>query len=80
MNLQEPIFNQDNYKLVLSAHVEEYNSVATNILKSLPILQYEVLSYILGFMLYRVVSEEKFNRMSIYNVSVVMAPCLFRPK
>jgi hypothetical protein len=46
----------------------------------MPPLNYRILQFLLEFLKYKVAAMETHNKMNYYNLSVMFAPCLFRPK
>lgn len=47
-------------------------------MQQLPLKNYVTLVYIFNFFIDEVIPLSEFNKMSYYNVAVVLAPCLMR--
>lgn len=81
MSLSEPLFPFELYDVILSHDIgQEQHWFFSCLLKKLPEPNYNTLLFLLRFFVEDVVPQQAFNKMTIYNVGVVLAPCLLRTR
>lgn len=81
VNLSEPLFSYELYEIILGHDINrEQHWFFKCILKKMPEVNYNTLLFLLKFFDEKVIPLQEYNKMTVNNVAIVMAPCLMRAK
>lgn len=79
-NLRLPLFNYDIYNRVIAFSGGDEIEFVRKILQDMDYINHKVFILLMMFMIEFVISQQQYNKMTAYNMSVVFGPCFFRPK
>jgi hypothetical protein len=77
-SLAEPLFPFDTYRKLAMINCEDPGCVSTvrEIVKTLPLLNFTTLMFLLKFFVEEIIPRHEQNKMTSYNSAVVLLPCL----
>lgn len=79
-NSKLPLFSYEAYDAIVKEKQPDKLEFLEVLVSRMSPLNHRIFQFLVEFLKYKVAVKEQYNKMGCYNLAVVFAPCLFRPR